>query len=77
MNIIIYNLDSVKIEKTADKISGGVFAPIRGFFIIILIIISFNMFPIQDSFKLRIIDRLNTDSYLFKFVNDIKIFLVE
>ena len=77
MNIIIYNLDSVKIEKNIDKIIGGAFAPIRGFFIIVLLIIAFNMFPIQKSFKDRLTEKLNNDSYLFKSANDLKVFLVE
>ena len=44
LNTIIYNLDSVKIEQNIDKVLGGVFGVVRGLFILILFIISFNFF---------------------------------
>jgi len=77
LNIIIYNLDSVKIEKTIDKFSGGACGIIRGIFILILFIISFDLFPIQDSLKVRLINKLNNDSILFEIVNNTKNFITK
>ena len=77
MNLIIYNLDNIKIEKNIDKFLGGIFGPVRGLFIIIICIVAFNLFPIQNSMKDRIILKLNNDSILFNITNDVKKFLLE
>ena len=77
LNTIIYNLDSVKIEKNFDKILGGAFGIIRGVFILILFIVSFNFSPIQDSLKNKLINKLNNDSMLFKVVHSTKNFITK
>jgi len=77
MNIIIYNLDNIKIEKNIDKFLGGIFGPIRGLLIIIICIVAFNLFPIQNSLKDRIVLKLNNDSILFNLTNDVKKFILE
>ena len=77
LNTIIYNLDSVKIEKNIDKILGGAFGIIRGVFILILFIVSFNFSPIQDSLKNKLINKLNNDSMLFKVVHSTKNFITK
>jgi len=77
MNLIIYNLDSVKIDTNINKFLGGLLAPVRAMFIIIICITAFNFFPINESFKNKIISRLNNDSILFNFSNDVKKFLLE
>ena len=77
LNTIIYNLDSVKIEKNIDKLLGGAFGIVRGVFILILFIVSFNFFPIQDSLKNKLINKLNNDSILFKVVHNTKNFITK
>lgn len=77
INMIIYNLDSVKIEKNINKTLGGMFGPIRGLLIIVMCIVAFKMFPIQESQKDRLLLKLNNDSILFNFSNNIKQFLLE
>ena len=77
LNTIIYNLDSVKIDQNIDKVLGGVFGVVRGLFILILFIISFNFFPIQDSLKNKLINKLNNDSILFKVVHNTKNFITK
>ena len=77
INMIIYNLDSIKIEKNINKTLGGMFGSVRGLLIIVMCIVAFKMFPIQESQKDRLLLKLNNDSILFNFSNNIKQFLLE
>ena len=77
INMIIYNLDSIKIEKNINKTLGGMFGPIRGLLIIVMCIVAFKLFPIQESQKDRLLLKLNNDSILFNFSNNVKQFLLE
>jgi len=77
INTIIYNLDSIKIEKNIDRFTGALSGIIRGILIINILIITFELFPIHKSSKINILSKLNQESILFNFTNKIKSILID
>ena len=77
INTIIYNLDSIKIQKNIDKFFGSITGIIRGTLVINILIIIFQLFPIHESSKTNILSKFNQESILFNFIDKIRSILID
>ena len=77
INTIIYNLDSIKIQKNIDKFLGSITGIISGTLVINILIIIFQLFPIHESSKTNILSKFNQESILFNFIDKIRSILID
>ena len=66
----IYRLPLIKIDKEVDKAGGGIVAIIKSLLIICIFIFAFQTSPIQIDIKDKILSRASSTSMIFKFSNN-------
>ena len=76
LDLIIYKIPQISIEKNLDKVLGSLLSILKGLIIIAILIGVFESTPIQNNIKEKVFSKATSDSILFKISHSLNKFLI-
>ena len=77
LNLIMYYIPSLEIDKEVNGFMGGIFGVLKGLILISVLLFIIELSPIQDSVKNKFFNKASQASILFKTCHNIKSFLLQ